>query len=160
MRAVNFRTSDIITLGTLPDAAYFEALDGGLDPELLQAVTPWDPVLDLYDAARAILSKYNFYYYHIEIRPGYYEGFSIDIENNYSYCYSNYNDKKEAQKELTQIKKFLLELSAAGLVSYKPGAGYAGPDQTKKEIIEAIKSEREYIKTIPTWYLIRVAGEL
>ena len=114
MGTVNFRTSDIVTLGTLPEAAYFEALAGDLDPELLPAATPWDPVADLYDAARDILSKYSFYYYHIEIRPGYYEGFSV----------------------------------------------YAGPDQTKKDIINGIKSEREYIKIIPTWYLLRVTGEV
>lgn len=161
MGSVNFRTSDIVTLGTLPEAAYFEALEGGLDPDLLPAVTPWDPVEDLYDAARDILSNYNFYYYHIEIRPGYYEGFSIDIENNYTYCYSDYNDKKEAQKELTQLKKCLLELATAGLVSCYPGwcTGYAGPEKTKTDIIEAIKSEREYIKTIPTWHLLKIAGE-
>lgn len=162
MGAVNFRTSDIVTLATLPEAAYFEALAGDLNPDIINAATPWVPVEDLYDAARDILSKYGFYYYHIEIRPGYYEGFSIDIENNFSYCYTDYDDKLEAQKELTQLKRCLLELAAAGLVSCHPGwcTGYAGPDQTKKDIINGIKNEREYIKIIPTWYQLKRAGEV
>lgn len=140
MGTVNFRTSDIVTLATLPG----------------------DPVADLYDAARDILSDYGFYYYHIEIRPGYYEGFSIDIENNFTYCYQDYTDKQEAQKELTQLKRCLLELAAAGLASCYPGwcTGYAGPDQTKEDIINGIKSEREYIKIIPTWYQLKRAGEV
>lgn len=162
MGTINYRTSDIVTLGTLPEEAYFQALAGDLGPGLLPAVTPWDPVEDLYDAARDILSRYGFYYYHIEIRPGYYEGFSIDIENNYTWAYEDFTQKREAQKELTQLKKCLLELSAAGLVSCYPGwcTGYAGPDQTKTDILEGIRSEREYIKTIPTWYQLRVAGEV
>ena len=144
MGTINFAKSEIVTLGTLPGSAYLEAED------------------DLYSAAREILSNYYFYYYHIAIKPGYYEGFYIDIENNFSYCYQDYDEKREAQKELTQLKKCLLELAATGLASCYPGwcTGYAEPDQTKTDILEGIKSEREYIKTIPTWYNLRAAGEI
>ena len=38
-------------------------------------------------------------------------------------------------------------------------ANRSGPEKTKTDIIEAIKSEREYIKTIPTWHLLKIAGE-
>lgn len=71
------------------------------------------------------------------------------------------SDSKLLKIYLDTVNARLRYLSA-GLVSCYPGwcTGYAGPDQTKTDILEGIRSEREYIKTIPTWYQLRVAGEV
>ena len=71
---------------------------------------------DMYTIIRAILNKYDFTFYHVTIEPGYYEGFYIDIENNFPYCYDSREDKRAAQKEVTELKALLIECVNTGLV--------------------------------------------
>ena len=97
--------------------------------------------------------KYSFYYFHVVIKSGYYEGFTIDIENNFGVFYSDYIEKREAQKEVTLLKQFLIECAGLGLVSCCPSwctsySDYAG---TINAINEAIKEIREEIRNTPTW---------
>lgn len=111
-----------------------------------------DEVTFLHDIIQYFLNDYDFYFYHVVIKPGHYEGFYLDIENNFFY-YDDYLEKQDAQKELTQLKEFLNRCVDNGLVAYNPGwcTGYYDMKETKAKIKEAIKEERQNIKDRPTW---------
>ena len=136
MGAINYNTSKYITIGINPDDFNDE------NYELNEFIVNY-----LY------LNKYKFYFFHVCIMPGYYEGFSIDIDNNFGVCYDDYNEKREAQKEITQIKNFLIECVNCGLVACFPGwcMGYANYKETLHLIKEAIKEMRMEVKDIPTY---------
>lgn len=68
-----------------------------------------------------ILEKYSFDYFHVTIKPGYYEGFTLDIENNCPVAFDGLEDKRAAQREITSLKKCLIECAGAGMVQCSPG---------------------------------------
>ena len=165
MGAINYYTSDYITLGVKP----YDAQDFAQDEDFMQDANDriskygWtleecidDEILCNYNAdednVSYILQKYPFHYYSITIKPGYYEGFTLNIENNFSVAYDSWKDKREAQKELTQLKKCLLECAGVGLVKCCPGwyTTYYNYKETCKAINETIKEMREEVKHIPT----------
>lgn len=163
MGTINYFTSDYITLGIKPydiddfknDSDFIEEMTelyGEINDDLI-----YDYINDLVDNDRAnieyALDKWSFYYFHIVIKPGYYEGFSLDIENNFSICFDSYEDKRAAQKEITEIKQFLLGCAGAGLVKCSPGwcTGYYNYFETVKAIHEAIQEMRDEVKNTPTW---------
>lgn len=100
-----------------------------------------------------LLSNHRFYYWHIVREPGYYEGFYLDIENNFPVCFDNWEEKREAQKEITRVKRFLLDCVRHGLVKYSPGwcTGWYDEKQTKAAITEAVSRMRDEVKTTPTY---------
>lgn len=169
MGAINYFTSDYITLGVKPydtddyikdnDFMDFIREEWNVNTEdeneVLNAVN--EQINTDYEAdrenAESILNKYGFYYYHIAIKPGYYEGFTLDIENNFGVAYDDYIEKREAQKEITQLKNCLLELAGVGLVACSPGwcTGYADYNGTLEAIKEAIQEMRQEARTTPTW---------
>lgn len=173
MGTVNYFTSDYITMGVKP----YEASDLLNDSDFMQFVknewkidieTPYennyelryairDEINELYtcdfENVKTEREKYSFWYYHVTVKPGYYEGFTIDIENNFHCFYDDYSMRREANKELTQLKQFLIACAGFGLVSCSPGlcTGYKDYNGTIKDINKAIKEAREEIKRIPTW---------
>lgn len=165
MGAINYYTSDYITLGIKP----YNARDFERDEYFMQEVKTnvdeyggtleeyiHDEIQSNYEADEStvscILEKYSFYYYHVVVKPGYYEGFTIDIENNFSVAYDSWEDKREAQKELTQLKKCLLECAKVGLVKCCPGwcTTYYNYEETCKAINKTIKEMQNEVKHIPT----------
>ena len=78
MGAVNYFTSDYITMGYNCNTEY--ARDDFWNDENEQREFE---ISFLHDETKKELQKHNFCYYHIAIEPGYYEGFSLNIENNY-----------------------------------------------------------------------------
>ena len=169
MGAINYFTSDYITMGLKP----YDVDDFTNDPDFLDFIrdewgvdiTDHNAVCDAardeistyyesdYENIECELSKHNFQYYHITIKPGYYEGFTLDIENNYPCFYDSWEYRREAQKEITEIKQFLIACAGMGLVKCCPGwcTGYSDYNGTIKAIGEAIKEMREESRTIPTW---------
>ena len=166
MGAVNYFTSDYITLGTKP----YDYDDFANDPDLLEEVkreveeyggTVEEAIYSYidgcyeadYDNISGEMEKHSFYYYHITIKPGYYEGFTLDIENNFGIAYDTWEDKRAAQKEITEIKAFLMECAGMGLVKCSPGwcTGYSDYAGTIKAIKAAIKEMRAEARSIPTW---------
>jgi hypothetical protein len=139
MGAINYGSNEIINLGI--DVSKED--DFGILGE---------EVCYIYDDIKNILDDYYFYYYHVVIKEGYYSGFYLDIESNI-YIYDDYIEKKEAQKELTKLKKFLHSCVDNGLVVYTPGwcTGYYNLKESKDLINKAIAKERENIKDRPTW---------
>lgn len=162
MGTINYSTSDYITMGIKPydiedyinDESVIE--DANENNESVEDYSKWLIDSD-YECDKTNieyeLNNHSFHYYHIVIKPGYYEGFTLDIENNYPVAYDDYTDRKEANKEITEIKQFLIDCAGLGLVACSPGwcTGYSDYKGTIKAIKEAIKEMRTEVKTIPTW---------
>lgn len=161
MSAVNYGTSDYITIGLKPydydNYKFYSDTDGDYrtDFDALNADYEMD-----YDNIKSILDKYDFSYFHVVLKNGYYEGFYIDIENNHGICYDSYDEKREALKELTQIKRFLIECVNNGLCQVFPGwcTSYNSRIDSIKGIKAAIKSAKEEIQHTPTWYYCQRMG--
>lgn len=167
MGTINYRTSDYITLAIKPYNPFdFDeeeiteqyCFDNDVDKEDFNVK---EYILDLIQSyyeddlenVNEILSKYDFTYYHVKVEYGYYEGFSLDIENNYGCCYDDWEDRRYANKEITKLKECLKELADVGLVACYPAwcTSYQDYKGTLKCIDKAIKEMRAEVKTIPTW---------
>ena len=149
MGAVNYSRSDYVTLGVKPyDPELFTDENGNIDYEEIEFCYQNDR-----ENADSIIGKYDFYYFHVATKPGYYEGFSVDIEFNYPVFFDNWKERAEAQKEVTALKKCLVELAGAGLVSCRPGwcTGYDDYIGTLKLISAATKAMREDVAETPTF---------
>lgn len=156
MGTINYKQSDFITLGLeLFDSRDFEDESGKVDHEAMRLSYE-----DARESIEAVLSKYAFYYFHVTTKPGYYEGFTLDIEENFGLCYDCYADKLAALKEVTQLKKLLLECADNGLCEIHPGwvTTYRSHDDTVKGIRAAIKELREIIKSTPTYTVLERQG--
>jgi hypothetical protein len=143
MGAINYRTSDYITVGyNLNNIDYEDDFC-------------YEWIQDDYDQVKYILDKNcSFNYFNVKLEPGYYDGFYIDIEFNYGLYLDSFRDRLEAQKEVTQIKKFLLEcINDFGCCSVWPGWGmcYLDRKNTLKELNAAIKEMRSTVKNTPVW---------
>ena len=167
MGTINYKTSDYITLAVKPydpdeirdaliDAAWY------YDAETIQAEDVSSAEVynyideryhDDFENAKAIIEKYGLYYYHVTVEPGYYEGIQVLIENNFGVAYNDYQEKREAQKEITKIKTMLLELNDTGFNACGPGwcTTFYTRDETIPMILEAVKEMREEAKATPTW---------
>lgn len=143
MGAINYYTSDYITIGyNLNNIDYEDEFYN-------------DYINDYYEQIKYRLDQEYFYYFHVVLKPGYYEGFTIDIEFNFKYCFDCYSDKRDAQKEITRIKAFLIEcVNDFECCAVWPGwcTGYADYKTTLKEINAAIKEMRAEAKNTTTWY--------
>lgn len=166
MGAVNYFTSDYITLGLRPYDRYDLENDHdfmeGLQAEVNEYGGTLESALDSYinDSyecdyvnIKTELEKHCFHYYHITIKPGYYEGFTLDIENNFPVALDSWEDRRDANKEITEIKQFLIDCAGLGLVKCSPGwcTGYSDYNGTIQAIKAAIKEMRSELKTVPTW---------
>ena len=172
MGTFNYFTSDYITMGLKPYYASDLENDHDFMEELQKEVDEYggtiEEALNNYISAcyesdceniECELNKYNFQYYHITIKPGYYEGFTLDIENNFPIAFDGWEDRREANKEITKIKQLLIDCAGLGLVACYPGwcTGYADYTGTIKAISAAIKEMREEVKAIPTWRQYKTA---
>ena len=166
MGTINYKTSDYITLGIEPLSAYDLERDPGFMEEITAEVEEYGGTIEdaIYDYIRDTaeedqanieyeLNKHRFYFYHIKIEPGYYEGFSLDIESNFPIAFNDWQEKREAQKEITEIKQFLLACVDLGLCEVWPGwcTKYQDRPTTIKAINKAVKEMREEARQTPTW---------
>ena len=150
MGAINYKTSDFITLGYNTNNIDYEE---EFYNELIN---------EEYEEIQYILDQKYFYYFLLKLEPGYYEGFTIDIEQNFPYCYSDYKEKIEALKEITQIKNFLLYIvNNFNINAVYPGwcTAYADYNKTIEEINAAISAMKTSVKNTPTDYILRLKGE-
>lgn len=151
MGAINYKTSDYITIGyNLNDVEqydddyfYFEQED--------------------FEIAQEILKDYNFYNFYVKLNAGYYAGFYIDIECNFNWCFDGWQDKQEAQKEITQLKAFLKEIiESCNCCVVAPGwcTTYYNYKESLNKLNQAIKEMRQHVKSIPTFNKLKAAGEI
>lgn len=167
MGTINYKTSDYITLSIMPydyddikkgmiDSIKAGDYDGLTVDQVTDDVVN-NEIINCYDAdsmnAQSIIDKHHLWYFRVAIEPGYYEGLSIDIDNNFPVFFDDYIEKKEAQKEVTQLKKLLIDLAGVGFVQTFPGwcTGYNDYKNTLNGIKKAIKDIRQEVATTPTY---------
>lgn len=141
MSAVNYFTSDYITIGYNLNFVDY-------DDEFYN-----DIISDYYYQVKYRLENERFSIFNVELKPGYYEGFTIDIKFNYCY-FDDYIEKREAQKEITNIKNFLLEcINDFECCAVFPGwcTSYKSYDESIKLLNRAIQEMREAVKNTPTY---------
>ena len=165
MGTINFKTSDYITLGTKPYSiedfindedfiAEYEEYGSGRSAEdfALDMIARYEE--DDYENVRSILGKDGYRgVFNVTIEAGYYDGFSLNIESNFPIAFDCWEDKRDAQKEITEIKRLLIECAGVGMVACYPWwcTTYEDYEGTIKKINEAIKAMREEVRTTPTW---------
>lgn len=153
MGAINYFTSDYITVGYNLSNIDYSVDDFSFD----------NIVQDDYYQVEYRLNQQNFYYFNVTLEPGYYDGFSIDIEFNFGWCFDSYTDKKDALKEITQIKKFLIEcIQDYNCCAVAPGwcTSYYNYKESLQKLNDAIKEMRATVNSTPTFYKLRAAGEI
>ena len=139
MGTINYKQSDYITLGVKP---YDET-----------ETDAWLIYEELADDVQAELDEYFFRYFNVSLEPGYYEGFTVNIERNYDIFDTAY-DRQNAQREITQIYRMLISCANLGLVSCYPGwsTGYDDYETTLDAIKEATAEMRGGVRQTPTMW--------
>lgn len=159
MGTINYKTSDYITMGARiqnysdfeNDSYFLEEMKEEIDRCGLENVI-YSEIEENYNCDRknveTYLNQHNFNFYHVTIEPGYYEGFSINIENNFSIAYNNREEKRQAQKEITELKQFLLDCAGVGIAVVYPGwcTKELSYNDSVKAIKASIKEMREELK--------------
>lgn len=144
MGAINYGTSDVITLAVKPyDPDDLDDLDD-LTPDERAAYIADNYAAD-YDNAAAIIDNYGFNFFRITPAWGYYEGVYIALSDNF-YA-ASYADKRDALKEATRLKWLLLDLAGVGFVRCAPGwcTGYSDHKGTITAIRSAIRELKQRI---------------
>lgn len=151
MGTINYRTSKYITLGVNVDDIR-DSLEEDVESDEIEYEFEF-VLADMYDDISNKLNDYDFRYYNVGIEYGYYEGFSILIEDNE---YLEYDDEREdALKELEQLKEFLLYCANAGMVVCFPGwcTGYLDWEESIQRIQDTITERKQEIQSmkLETW---------
>lgn len=178
MGAVNYFTSDYITMGyRRADIGDFdsdkseileEMISNGFDADDISEDDYSEYVSQLigdyeiedFLEIEAELKKHSFCYYHVCLKHGYYDGFTVDIEFNYKVAFDGWEDKPEAQKEITEIKQFLLTCANMGLRACAPwwATTFYSYEETVAMISAAVKEMRQEVRNTPTWRQYEKAG--
>ena len=147
MGAINYGTSEYITIGLkLYNYDDYMTETEDIDYELMQ--------MD-YDTDREnieyIIDKYNFNFFNVSIESGYYEGFYLNIKTNFDFY--NWQDKQDALKEATQLKKMLVECCGNGMCEVWSGwhTVYKDYEYSIKSVKAAIWKIKEDIKDTKTF---------
>ena len=153
MGTINYGTSDYITMGFNLD----------VEPEYREDNLFWAE--EDFRVVDDIIKRYGFEYFKVTLEPGYYEGFYVDIKENYiktydwgkTECIDSYEERQAISREITAMREFLNELADMHMVSVYPGwgTGYADRKQTRADINEAIRSMRYELKSTPTWSVVQ-----
>lgn len=142
MGTINYKTSEFITIGY--NCNYIDYEDEYYS----------DIISDYYEQVKSRLDNEYFYYFHVTLEPGYYEGFYIDIEYNFPCCIDSYEDKTLAHKEITRIRAFLKEcIEDFECCAVYPGwcTGYADYKKSLLELSAAIWEMHETVKATQTY---------
>lgn len=145
MGTINYGSSDYINMGW--DLRNYPDLTG-LDYEGITA------------AIEDMIYNSDLNFFTIDIKPGYYDGFYLNIECTGPSVFYDYSEKREALKEVTRIKRLLYALSHMGVVQYSPGwcMGYYTASETRANINKAVKEMRQDIRETPTEYTYNAEG--
>lgn len=138
MGTINYFTSDYITIG--------------YNCNFIESDNDFYFLEDDFNQIDYLLNNENYKYFSVTITPGYYQGFSIDIKFELLYFY-DCDEKREAQREITRIKTFLLKcINDFGLCAISPGwcTSYFDHNESIKRLNAAIKEMRETVKHTPT----------
>lgn len=165
MGTINYKTSDYITLGMRPYDVDDFINDGDFIEQYEEYGRGRSAVDFAFDTIRhyeeddllnvqSIIGKDGFRgYFNVTVEYGYYDGFSLNIENNFPVAFDCCQDKRDAQKEITEIKRLLIECAGVGMVACYPSwcTAYEDYNGTITAINAAIKEMREEVRRTPTW---------
>jgi hypothetical protein len=114
MGTINYRASDIVTLGyNVPSELDYskeeieEIFEYGYE-DIQDYIN--DDTEDVYSVCKEIVDRYNFYWFKVELKSGYYDGFYLDLNTDYMIKYLEQDDKDEIKEEIKDLKKMLYEL--------------------------------------------------
>ena len=142
MGAINYGRSDFVNLGIRP-----ELWDG----------TPQDEtdseVQFLFEEVKSLIENEYFWEIKIEVVPGYYEGFWLNIEDPKFNYFEDWREKRDYLKELTRLRGFLLKCVQYGLVVYSPGwcMGYETKEASYDIVNKAIREAKQKARNTPTY---------
>ena len=165
MGTVNYRTSDIITLGLNP----YDPRDFENDPDFMEEAQRQideygDDIDDIIysvisdytedDRSRAedVISNYQSDFFTVSIEPGYYEGFSIDIRNNLPGEFYDDEEREEALNDAYQLRELLITLvNDVCLVQVYPGwvTTYIDPAHSLTNVKKAMREVIAEINDTP-----------
>lgn len=163
MNAVNYKTSKYITLAVKPYDVSDYTSDEEFMREVYHGVRTFGGTVNervnnyisfLYEAdyenANSELKKLDTQYFDVSIQSGYHEGFSIDIEPKFQDGFNSWKEKCDAQKDVTEIEKFLIYCANIGLVACYPGCRttYLSYEETIRGIDDAVNEMKSDIKNI------------
>ena len=146
---LKFKNMGAINYGT---STYLCSLGYNLNNDVADCEEAQDEQRWTADDVQDYLDDLSLCYYDIEIKPGYYEGFYLDISDIDDNYYADYDCKNERVKELHKIGRALIDLANKfGLVLYAPGwcTGYANTGDTIRYIKQAVKDEITAIYNTP-----------
>ncbi len=167
MGTINYRTSEYITIGYKPlyqsdlekDSEFMDFMRDEakeVDMDLDYYIREWlyNRQEDMWSNVKIILeTKYDFYYFKVEVESGYYEGFSVQISRE-TPLYMEPWEKDAAYGEIKELEKFLMEcVKDFGLVECYPGwgTGYEDAEESATDIAVAMERARADIAAIPIW---------
>lgn len=155
MGTVNYKTSDIITLGLRP----YEPRDFELDPDFMEearerceengcSLFDWiEGTINEYtendrQTAEHIISRYSFEFFQVSIESGYYEGFSVYISDDLPGEYWDADERQQALTDAANLGDMLKELvNDACLVEVWPGwcTTYQDPAHSLTDVKKTIR---------------------
>lgn len=145
MGTINYSTGDFITLAVRP-----------FDPYIDDESSYDDYVTDMAEYIKAIIASYDIGMYMIKVKfeYGYYDGFCVTVNDDQWSYFDFAEERRDAQREITQLKRMLLELIDAGMVVCSPSwcTTYTDAEESRRLVKSAIARIREYINNVPTWY--------
>ena len=102
--------------------------------------------IELEERCSKIIDKNHYDFYYMDIHPGYYEGFTVNLETYFTDSLYSEKDRTDALKETDILKQCLYDLIDEGLCVCYPGwcTGYLDNKESKEAInsaIEKIKSD-------------------
>ena len=143
MGTINYKTNKYITLALKTDFLYEEDYDEEESGDIIYFI---------YEETKEFINKYNFEYFDINIVDGYYEGISIDFDFKKDYI-DCCKERQLIQKEITQLKKLLIELIDYEFNVCFPGwvTTWLDYEKSKEAVKEAIKTIRKEAKNFEIW---------
>lgn len=150
MGAINYGRSKYITLGLNTDTLY-EEKEELEDNDIYYDVD--DTICSQFEELEYIVGKYNFNYFDVKLKPGYYDGFYLEIKDSEYVCFDNMQEREDVLKEVSVLKKLLLELIDNGLLVCYPWwvTKWLNDVESIKEVNKAIATIRKDIRKIPTY---------
>ena len=152
MGAINYKSNKYINLGydLSNDNILVNNIDLYDDDNDRQDL--YDDICFTYDDIKDLIDQYDLYYIYVKAEPGYYEGFYIDIDFDYSF-FNDYQEKQTVLKEITKLKHLLFEIvNNYKIVNCHNSwcTTYDTKEETKQEIKAAIYKLRQETKQTPT----------
>lgn len=166
MGTINYRTSEYITLGYKPEYPSDFADDKEFMEQMREEAEAVEMDVDDYirdwiymneedmynNVLFALKGGREFYYFKVEVEPGYYDGFSVQISRD-TPLYMEPWEKDDAYGEIKELEKFLILCANQGMVECYPGwgTGYEDYGKTVADITEAMAQARKDIDDAPVW---------